>query len=296
MDPSKSWHGSKTSRRDILDLNKLKAVNIRLPIIVANRRWGFGKEFDRFLKFIVKYHFRNRTVGQKAPGQMESLMIKTGKLIAETNGTKHMKSLDEILAYLRENDIDDDDFQYRFARYEFTDHNIAKYVLYNIEEYLSGKKAVEAREDLSLEHILPENVKAAKGWNDDEFYEGADLAPRRIESYVHRIGNLTLLTRELNSALQDASFSKKCTGYSEAADAKIPEKDEAESAYMGGYKGQKELHLIRDTVLRISLDVMTEDDAAQIPEIKGDVTKWTASVIEKRSEIFARVAATIWDL
>ena len=55
------------------------------------------------------------------------------------------------------------------------------------------------------------------------------------------------------------------------------------------------LNVIKKTVLNIS-EIVDNDDLQDLPELANDLTRWTANIIEKRTQKFAAMALEIWDL
>jgi len=263
---------------EITALKSLGAGHIRLPIISANRRWNFNDDFKDFLQFIVKFHFRNRTIGQIAPGLLESWMIPTAKMIAQkTDETTYTYNLDEIKNFLRDKNIDDETFEFLFNRYEVNDTSIGKYILLQIEYFLSENISdVKPVDDLTVEHILPQNPDKTE-WNETDFFNDWNNPNRlqKFESFIPLIGNLTLLRQELNSKLKNKGFKTKITKGYDSASVK--------------------LELMKQTVLNMS-NIMDDDDKQQLPELNNNIQEWTARIIEKRTERFGKMAKDIWDL
>ena len=81
-------------------------------------------------------------------------------------------------------------------------------VLTGIEEELRTEKAEEqeAPRKLEIEHIMPQAWNA--NWPLPE-QDDDEAARERRERAIHTIGNLTLITRELNSKLSNAPWDRK---------------------------------------------------------------------------------------
>lgn len=97
-----------------------------------------------------------------------------------------------------------------------------KMVLVEIERHLRGKWAnpLDSVASLTIEHIMPRN------W--DSNWRLPDSAPHedweRRQDRVHFLGNLTLVTRPLNSRMRDAAWQKK-KGYLEPSNTLLLNKD-----------------------------------------------------------------------
>jgi len=84
---------------------------------------------------------------------------------------------------------------------------IRQYVLLRLDSALSEGEATYDYSVITVEHVLPQNPSAGSKWlqwfpNEEE----------RIQ-YVHRIGNLALLSRNKNSEAQNYDFDKKKEKY-----------------------------------------------------------------------------------
>ncbi|MEH2394854.1 MAG: DUF262 domain-containing HNH endonuclease family protein [Nostoc sp.] len=84
---------------------------------------------------------------------------------------------------------------------------IRQYVLLRLDSTLSQGEATYEYPVITVEHVLPQNPSEGSIWlewfpNDEE----------RIQ-YVHRIGNLTLLSRKKNAEAQNYDFDKKKKKY-----------------------------------------------------------------------------------
>ena len=82
----------------------------------------------------------------------------------------------------------------------------AKYVLLRLDAALSSGGATYTHKIISIEHVLPQNPPANSEWI-------RWFTPVERESWVHRLGNLTLLSRRKNSQAQNYDFGKKKDKY-----------------------------------------------------------------------------------
>ncbi len=83
---------------------------------------------------------------------------------------------------------------------------IRKYVLLRLDSALTDGAATHNHPIVTIEHVLPQNPDKDSQWvkrfND-----------REHSQYVHKIGNLTLLSRKKNAQAQNYDFDKKKAGY-----------------------------------------------------------------------------------
>lgn len=275
MDDPFSYTDDEVIKSNLVSLKRLDAIHIRIPLLTAyrrlnseKRRYGFSeKDFMNFSSMLIKFHFRNRTIGKLHPSKMEDIMLDVAKKIEQG------ESLADITSLLRQKDIDDDEFESEFRKFKPDESEVIKYILLEIEKYLRNSQDVlQLKTDATVEHILPKDPGG--NWNKGEFFnEGGDGAEHSFESYHNRIGNMTLLTKGLNSKIQNKSFCVK--------------KTEA-------YKNEKTLHITLETVLKMA-KCAEELGRSTRPEF-NDVKEWTARIIDERSECFSKLARIIWSM
>lgn len=89
----------------------------------------------------------------------------------------------------------------------YLETKIRLYVLLRLDTYLSGGEAVYTLPRITVEHILPQNPRQESQW--------LTLFPEEEarQSYVHRLGNLALLSGYKNSSAQNYDFDKKKEKY-----------------------------------------------------------------------------------
>ena len=80
-------------------------------------------------------------------------------------------------------------------------------VLLQLDSLLSGGGASYDYETVTVEHVLPQNPASDSEW----VSWFPDAAAR--SAFVHKLGNLALLTRKKNSSARNYEFEKKKTAY-----------------------------------------------------------------------------------
>jgi len=89
----------------------------------------------------------------------------------------------------------------------YTLKSVPNYVLLRLDGLLSEGEASYAHKIISIEHVLPQTPEEDSDWAmnfpDDE----------EREAWVHRLGNLVLLSRKKNSSARNYDFEKKKTKY-----------------------------------------------------------------------------------
>lgn len=102
-----------------------------------------------------------------------------------------------------------------------------RYLLWRYEEYLAQQAGAEVNKELraiiwaersaaeTIEHIYPQNPVVPGPW------DGKLQAGEAAANHVHRIGNLLLLPKALNSEAQRKSFSEKKDAYAKSEGLRI---------------------------------------------------------------------------
>jgi len=159
------------------------------PLILASERYLLRKDFLAVCEAIEILTFRHSTILQKDAKNLEGVFYGLIKDI------KQKKPIKEIIKIIKKQDSMKIDDQFRLALNEFSpvNHKVARYVLWKIEEYITGKKQAPLDWDsLTLEHILAEKLK----WVERE-------------EYLERLGNLTLLSAPMNEEAANKPFIEK---------------------------------------------------------------------------------------
>ncbi len=87
------------------------------------------------------------------------------------------------------------------------EYGLCKYVLLRLNEFLADGSAKYNFPIISIEHVLPQHPKSGSIWV--EWFPTQELRDR----YVHRLGNLVLLTRKKNTEAQNYDFKDKKEKY-----------------------------------------------------------------------------------
>lgn len=190
----------------IEELLELRLTQNRPLIIALLEIWkDKPDEIKKALKFIVSWSVRNLITGTIGSGTLEKEFSRQAKLINEgaINNAK------ELLDSVKDLIPTDEQFQKAFEIASVSKAYIARYYLRKLEQKYRTTQELESiknPEKVNLEHILPENpTDLRRGWpNFDENLH---------KTYYRRIGNLTLLDKEMNSEVRNGSFEGKKTIY-----------------------------------------------------------------------------------
>lgn len=91
----------------------------------------------------------------------------------------------------------------------------ARYLLLRLDESMSAGGATYDYPVISVEHVLPQKMKDDSQW-------AKDFNPETHDLWVHRLGNLVLLTRRKNSQANNFDFDYKKAAYFSAAGGVSP--------------------------------------------------------------------------
>ena len=186
----------------IAELLELRLRQNRPLLIALLEIWKDNpEEVKKSLKLIVSWSVRNLITGTIGSGTLEKEFSKQAKLIndGEINNAK------ELLSSIEKLIPTDDQFQKAFEMATISKAYIARYYLRKLEQAYRTTLELEPiknPEKVNLEHILPENpTDLRKDWlNFDE---------NLYKTYYRRIGNLTLLDKEMNSDVGNGPFEGK---------------------------------------------------------------------------------------
>lgn len=177
------------------------------PLLLAIIKKFNKVEVTKSLKLILSWLIRNLITGSLGGGTLEQTYANKAKEVFSgkiDNTSKLLESLKDLIPQ-------DRDFKERFRISTVSKHKYARYYLQAIENYHRGQDNPELLvntnpDSVNLEHILPE--KPADSW--------PNFTEEEINSYVKRVGNLTLMKTRENSEFKSALFSEKKKKYKES--------------------------------------------------------------------------------
>ncbi|MDO8447085.1 MAG: DUF262 domain-containing HNH endonuclease family protein [Deltaproteobacteria bacterium] len=186
-------------------LRELKLFQIKQPfsLLLATYSSLDESEFKKILRACSIISFRYNVIGGLNPNEQENTYNAVALSIRK-NRQFNMNDLRDIYP-------DDERFETEFANKILKNtprnHKIAKYIFAEIERY-KYHTDIDLNSDLyTVEHILPENPGDA--WN----YLTEDV----IERCVYRLGNLTLLEKNINKDIGTYGFEDKKAAYAKSS-------------------------------------------------------------------------------
>lgn len=163
--------------------------------------------FPGLLRMLVNFSFRYGTICNFSASNLSTPFIAAARHIRQTGKADAQDIFDRFLARLYP---DDAQFHSAFSRKTSRNNALARHILAALNDFLApaeasaGEGRPQARLDhvLRLEHILPKRYQNAWQATRKEF-------PGGPEKYIYRLGNLTLISEELNHELGNAPFDIK---------------------------------------------------------------------------------------
>jgi uncharacterized protein with ParB-like and HNH nuclease domain len=188
------------------DLRLFRVTQCNPLLLNAIQKFANSADIARTFRIVANFSFRYFIVGNQSPGNLERVSagiareIRTGTYASPNHVADALRAVSPDPAFRS-------DFSY--ATFPKSRGKIARYALAKLSNHLA-RRAKKGGGDLvvspdarqvNLEHILPQDVP--EPWRSN-FPKGEDP-----ETYVRRIGNLTLLNAKVNREVADASFAEK---------------------------------------------------------------------------------------
>ena len=191
---------SKQEDKEIAAILKMLRVKQPYPLLLAAKRKFNSNDYSVLLNAIKVISIRYNTICANSPTEQERVYTSIANKIS--NGS--IEHLSEVWPLLKPIYVDDNHFKFDFVNKQIktTDarsNKIVKYILCQLEYYLSLNKLEYSSERFNIEHILPQN--APDDWGEFSFEES--------ENMIYRLGNMTLLHSGANRELGNKSYSEK---------------------------------------------------------------------------------------
>jgi len=194
------------------NLALLQMFDIRQPLSVLlamfdrfaeDDRTGFG----RFLRAIAVVSLRYNVICGRKSNEQETMYNRIAREVSEGR----IAGVTTAIGALRPVYPEDEEFRAAFTEQSFRttssrNRKGVRYILFKLEERLSGNSHDFESARYSIEHVLPENP------GDD--WQQFDEQQREASTY--RLGNMTLLNSNTNRRLGNTGFTERRRGYLES--------------------------------------------------------------------------------
>jgi hypothetical protein len=193
------WEKNIAAQHLIHDLNVLGVQQMR-PLLLAIVRKFQPKETEMALRSLVSWTVRFLIYGGLGGGTLEKHYAIRAKAIWNGN----LKTTKELADDLIKNDILPSDAEFLSAFSTARAHgSLARFYLRALDiKAVDGDPCMVPNEDtevVNLEHVLPQNPSAAWGAID----------PETAGAYYKRIGNLAIISTEINNEIGNAGWDAK---------------------------------------------------------------------------------------
>jgi hypothetical protein len=194
------WAGYSTESQKNLEALQLFNISQFKPLLLAAMETCDQPTVEKIIRVILVVSMRYSIIGSLGTGNIEKAY--SDSAINVRNGTSN--SAAKVFGNLKSIYLNDADFEQIFAKKTITKAKLARFVLASIANHVhEGSTHVVNMDEkfTTLEHIMPKNR--------NENWTGATPDEATHMEYVWRLGNLTLLERDLNRDVGSKAFEAK---------------------------------------------------------------------------------------
>lgn len=186
----------------------LKALNLfrtkqQIPLLIAGINNFDENDFVELVKICMITSFRYNIVSKYNPNEIEKVYNECAIKISK----KEVKNPKEAFNILKKVYIEDETFKNNFSTMTIDtgkNKNLVRYILFSIDNQLSGIEKDFEDNNATIEHILPENPN--ESWDENFTLD-------EMDKYVYRLGNYILLESSINKSIGNKSFEEKKIKY-----------------------------------------------------------------------------------
>lgn len=191
-------------------LNGLKVIGITqcysLLFCLLLNKDKIGFDFSDIFKTIERYHFAYSAVCKLSGNVVEKIYSKTSNDLQEalkiSDSKKRNKKIQNILSdfknKLKSKYPPKEFFVKKFEDIEYKNYLLIIYILSNVERAMEKvEESTIIFTKANIEHILPQDPKE---WG---------LTKKEISDYVNKLGNLTLISKEINGRMGNKTLKNK---------------------------------------------------------------------------------------
>jgi len=182
--------------------NDLRMFNVRqpYPLILAVKRRFSESDFETLLRSCVMISFRYNVIGSQPTSEQERVYNQVASKVSD--GTH--PNLAAVLNGMTTIYPTDDSFRTAFSEKiikttQSRNRRVVRYILCLLEKQVSGTDLDFDSDTFNIEHVLPQNPQ--QGWQ--------AFPEEETESYVYRLGNMTLLRNSQNCDLANGDYTTK---------------------------------------------------------------------------------------
>lgn len=195
------WSGFDSSIRNNIDVLQILKLEQNRPLLLAVMQHLPVSELRKTLRAMVSWSVRGLIVGGIGGGTAERIYCDAAVKVRSGGLRTAADIAAELSAIVRSNK----EFEERFALAHINRGPLARYLLAALERTKRGTSEPELvpnenEAEVNLEHILPKNP-VEEDW--------PQFKPEERAAYVHRLGNMALLSRGPNGKIGNRPFTHK---------------------------------------------------------------------------------------
>lgn len=185
-------------RKMLLDVKELGA-NLLYPAILSAYEVMDINNIKKILQSLITTFVRYNVIGGFENSRLEDVIFDLSKHLRENQDVSY------VIRTLIEFSPSDEQFTHSFSLASVSRRLSARYILKEIELNLRRTEEIDVAPShrVHVEHIYPQSPLPGERWNNHLLY-------------INRLGNLTLLSRRINSAIQNGNFLTKKPSYEES--------------------------------------------------------------------------------
>lgn len=186
-------------------LEELKILNVTQShsILLAGYFKFSSEEILKLIRYVVNFTFRYSTICGKNPNKLEKQYADIAYKIFNNN-----LNFDEIKEELVDLNPTDVTFDESFKLREFKSTKLPRYILSKIENFISSEEKNLDQASVHLEHIMPKKI--------DKWIEKDRIYLDIYSKYIDNIGNMTLLSKKINTSIKNSLFKIKKESYGDS--------------------------------------------------------------------------------
>lgn len=183
----------------LADINELSAKLLYPAVLSAIQTIGFGPELIKVLKGLLIAYVRHSTVGRLENSVLEAVVYSIARQIRTGMSSNECTNL--LVSFCP----NDEQFASAFTTAIIKDRASARYLLRELEH--ARRPTEELRiampSRVHVEHIYPQTPSSSERWSNHD-------------QVLNRLGNLTLLSRSLNTSIKNKPFAEKLPYYQQS--------------------------------------------------------------------------------
>ncbi len=195
------WSTIGFEAKDNIDVLSILSLEQNRPLLLAAMQHLDKRELRNTLRGLVSWGLRGIIVGGIGGGTAERLYCDAATRI-RSGELKTAADIANVLAPLIHSD---DEFRTSFLTARITRGPLARYILRALERTEGEQDEPELvpnadEGQVNLEHVLPRNPRPT---------DWPQFTEMQVHDYVHRVGNLALLSRGPNGVIGNKPFAEK---------------------------------------------------------------------------------------